>query len=138
MAKISLKGLYAVAAMQTLSKKYNENTPVKIKDVARLSNTPQNFLEQILNDLKKKDLVKSIRGAKGGYMLSKNPSEISIYDIVSCVEGEIFYVECKTKNLALKLFWTDFHTRMKEFLSMKLSDLKQYEDKATNQNMFYI
>lgn len=138
MAKISLRGLYAVAAMYALSKKYNDETPTKIKNIAKLSNTPQNFLEQILNDLKKKGLVKSIRGAKGGYMLSKHPTKITVYDIISCVEGELFQVECKTKNLTLKLFWMDFYSKLKEFLSIKLSDLKQYEDKAIDQNMFYI
>ncbi len=54
MAKISLRGLYAVAAMYALSKKYNDEALMKIKNIAKLSNTLQNFLEQILNDLKKK------------------------------------------------------------------------------------
>ncbi len=138
MAKFSLKGLYAVASMYVLAKKYSENVPVKIKEIASLSNTPQNFLEQILNELKKCMLVKSVRGAKGGYMLSKDPSSITVYDILLCIEGDIFDMECKTKNSTMELFWADFRDSVKKELSIKLSDLKEYEQKALKQNMFYI
>ena len=67
MAGISTKGLYGLAAMYELSQESTGN-PMQIKEISSKGNIPHNYLEQILSGLRKAGLVKSIRGAHGGYL----------------------------------------------------------------------
>ena len=80
MPLISTKGVYGLTAMYELSK-HQEDTPMQIKDISSNANIPQNYLEQLLSKLRRAELVKSIRGARGGYILARSPSEIKIVDI---------------------------------------------------------
>lgn len=68
--------------------------PTQIKDVARRQDISQRYLEQIFNKLLKAGLLKSRRGPRGGYMLAKDPSEISVGDIIKAAQGPIVPVRC--------------------------------------------
>jgi Rrf2 family protein len=68
-------------AMQTGS------APVQAKSIARRQGIPARFLEQVLHAMKKAGLVTSLRGAQGGYVLSKKPSELSVADLLEALEG---------------------------------------------------
>lgn len=115
MTLLSSKGTYGLVAMYELSKDYQFNKPVKIKDIAARANIPQNYLEQLLNILKKDGFVKSIRGAYGGYMLSTHPSNIKVLDIVRSLEGNIKITETCTGNPVLELFYEEAQKNWKKF-----------------------
>ncbi len=86
--KISQKGLYALQAMMTLARKHNQGA-IKIRDIAAESDLPEKFLELILLELKNARLVESTRGARGGYRLRRDPSEIPLSDIIRLMDGPI-------------------------------------------------
>ena len=138
MAGITAKGVYAVAAMLVLYQHADNNIPLSIEKIANEANVPKNFLEQILVSLKKNGILKSIRGAYGGYLLAKDPSEITIMDIIYSVETQCCEDVCRTDNQALKLFWNDFRAHMQIFLSNPITCFSEYIQKSENVNMYYI
>ncbi len=91
--KISTKGRYGVAAMYDLALHYGQG-PVALKSVAQRQKISEHYLEQIISTLRKAGYVKSIRGAQGGYTLSKEPGKISVGDIIRIMEGPIVLVDC--------------------------------------------
>ena len=86
--KISQKGLYALQAMMTLARRYEQGA-IKIRDIAAESDLPEKFLELILLELKNARIVDSVRGARGGYQLRRAPSEIPLSDIIRLVDGPL-------------------------------------------------
>jgi len=86
--KISQKGLYALQAIMTLGRRYGSET-VRIRDIAMDSDLPEKFLELILLELKNARIVESVRGAKGGYRLRREPSEIKLSEIIRLVDGPL-------------------------------------------------
>ena len=86
--KISQKGLYALQAMMTLARKHEQGA-IKIREIAAESNLPEKFLELILLELKNARIVDSVRGARGGYQLRRDPAEIPLSDIIRLVDGPL-------------------------------------------------
>jgi len=86
--KISQKGLYALQAMMTLARRHEQGA-IKIRDIAAESNLPEKFLELILLELKNARIVDSVRGARGGYQLRRDPAEIPLSDIIRLVDGPL-------------------------------------------------
>jgi Rrf2 family transcriptional regulator, cysteine metabolism repressor len=91
--KLSTKGRYGVKAMVDLAIHYG-GVPVSIKSISERQNISEYYLEQLFAPLRKSELIRSIRGAQGGYVLSKSPREISVAEIVSVLEGPIEISEC--------------------------------------------
>ncbi|MFA6350205.1 MAG: Rrf2 family transcriptional regulator [Candidatus Omnitrophota bacterium] len=91
--KLTFKGDYAVKTILDLSVHYGQY-PVTIPDLARRSDIPIKFLEQILLDLKRGGFVESRRGKIGGYLLAKHPSKITVGDVVRFIEGPLEPIEC--------------------------------------------
>lgn len=91
--KLSTKGRYGLRAMIDLAR-YSEKEPVSIGSVAARQEISERYLEQLVALLKKAGLVKSIRGASGGYVLAKKTSEISVGDILRALEGSLEPVKC--------------------------------------------
>jgi len=87
MTGISTKTIYAVAALHELSM-IDEESVLKIKVIAERANVPQNFLEQILLELRKQNILISIKGAHGGYKLAKPLKDITLKDIVMVLETD--------------------------------------------------
>lgn len=125
MAGISTKGLYGLAAMYELSRKTDDN-PMQIKEISSNGNIPHNYLEQLLSSLRKAGLVKSIRGAYGGYFLGRSAEEITVLEVLEVLEGSLCKMEMKTANPVLEMFWNDTHSKVQELFSLKLSDLDRY------------
>ena len=92
--KLTTKGRYAVMAMADLAV-FKDNGPVSLTEISLRQNISLPYLEQIFIKLKNKNLVKSIRGAKGGYSLEKPASEIKILNIISAVDEEVKMLNCK-------------------------------------------
>lgn len=91
--KLTTKCRYGVRAILEISKNYGR-CPTKRKDISRIQNIPDSFLENILIDLKHNGIISSIRGAKGGFVLKRAPKDISMYDILSSLEGKLILVDC--------------------------------------------
>lgn len=125
MAGISTKGLYGLAAMYELAHASTQN-PMQIKEIASNGDIPHNYLEQLLSSLRKAGLVKSVRGAYGGYFLGKSPEEITVLEVLEVLEGSICKMEHKTASPVLEMFWHDTHSKVQELFNLKLSDLDRY------------
>ena len=91
--KLSTKGRYGLRALIDLAK-YSEIEPVSINSIAVRQGISERYLEQLMALLKKAGLVRSIRGAGGGYVLAKDAGEISVGDVLRALEGKLEPVEC--------------------------------------------
>ena len=111
--KLSTKGRYGVKAMVELALSYG-GKPVSIKNIAEKQKISEYYLEQLFAPLRKANLITSTRGSQGGYMLSKSPKEISIFDIIEILEGPIEISHCldegvicdNTDYCATRLLWS--------------------------------
>jgi len=92
--KLSSKGRYAVMALADIAR-FNQNDPISLRDISLRQGISLVYLEQLFLKLKKNDVVKSIRGKKGGYILSRNASDIKISDILFAVEEKVKTVGCE-------------------------------------------
>jgi Rrf2 family protein len=86
--KISQKGLYALQAMMMLARHHHQGA-IKIRDIAYEEALPEKFLELILLELKNARMVESVRGAKGGYQLRREPAEIHLSEIIRLIDGPL-------------------------------------------------
>ena len=93
--KISTRGRYALRLMIDLAQQ-EEGKPVPLRDVARRQNISDKYLEQIVTPLSRAGLVRSVRGAGGGYLLTRSPREYTAGDILRPLEGDLAPVECAT------------------------------------------
>ena len=95
--KLTTKGRYAVMAMADLAL-FRDKGPTNLTDISLRQNISLAYLEQIFIKLKKNNLVKSVRGAKGGYVLEISPEEIKISNIISAVDEEVKTLNCKKES----------------------------------------
>ena len=95
--KLTTKGRYAVMAMADLAS-FRDKGPTNLTDISLRQNISLAYLEQIFIKLKKSHLVKSVRGAKGGYVLELSPEEIRISNIISAVDEEVKMLNCKKES----------------------------------------
>ena len=91
--KLSTRGRYATRAMLDLALHFGEG-PIMVKDIASRQEISGRYLEQLLAPLKVAGLVRSIRGAHGGFALARAPSEIRLKEIIQTMEGSTAPVEC--------------------------------------------
>ncbi len=112
--KLSTRVRYGARALVDLATHYGES-PQLIREVARRQEISQHYLEQIIITLKAAGLVKSIRGARGGVILAKPPSQISLDEVVRVLEGSTAPVECvddpgvcsRSDGCAMRDVWTE-------------------------------
>lgn len=109
--KLSTKGRYGVKAMVDLAMHYGES-PVSVKTISKRQGISEYYLEQLLSPLRKANLIKSIRGAQGGYVLNKSPREITVADVMYILEGPIEIADCiestdcdNIDSCATRLLW---------------------------------
>ena len=140
---ISTKGRYAVRAMLDLALQPTDG-PTLIKDISKRQEISGLYLEQLFTRLKTFGLLRSIRGRKGGFMLSKPAAEIRLIDILQVMEGSIALVDC-VDNAALcaradacvtRDVWAEMKKAMTEVLeSTTLQDLvKRANGKGSGAN----
>lgn len=91
--KISTKIRYGARAMLELASRYGEG-PIDLKEIAKKEDISLKYLEQVIIPLRTAGLVKSVRGAKGGYSLAKPPSEICLQDLIAVLDGPTDLLEC--------------------------------------------
>lgn len=86
--KISQKGLYALQAMMMLARRRQDGA-IKIREIAYEEGLPEKFLELILLELKNARMVESVRGAKGGYQLRREPGDVNLSEIIRLIDGPL-------------------------------------------------
>ncbi len=91
--KLSTKGRYGLRAMVDIAE-YSGNDAVSIQQISERQNLSERYLEQLIRKLRTAGLLNSVRGAGGGYVLARDPSEISVGDIIRALEGDIKAVDC--------------------------------------------
>ncbi len=91
--KLSTRGRYGIHAMYDLAV-YGQSEPQRLKVIAQRQGMPEAYLEQLISALRKSDLVKSVRGAQGGYLLAREPAQITVGDMLRALEGDLSMVQC--------------------------------------------
>ncbi|OEF99350.1 hypothetical protein BHF71_01820 [Vulcanibacillus modesticaldus] len=131
--KLSSRGHYGLQAMVYLAKSGLEK-PIPLRQIANVENIPEQFLEQIFVDLRKSGLVRSVRGAKGGYLLADFPENIVVGDIIRVLEGTDNIVDCiedkdgnccdRNEDCSTKIIWEKLKESMASVLDrFSLADL---------------
>ncbi|HEY9826719.1 MAG TPA: Rrf2 family transcriptional regulator, partial [Stenomitos sp.] len=85
--ELSSKSEYALLALMALADRFQGNDPLQIRQIAARQDIPDRYLEQLLATLRRSGLVRSQRGAKGGYMLAREPWQITVLEVIRCIEG---------------------------------------------------
>jgi Rrf2 family cysteine metabolism transcriptional repressor len=138
--KISTKGRYGLTIMMELARKFGEG-PTSLKSIAEKHQLSEHYLEQLIAPLRNGGLVKSIRGAYGGYILSKTPDEVTAGDIIRVLEGPISPVDfTEEDDPAKRDLWVRIRDSIADVLdSSTLGNLITFRDEGKNDNyMFYI
>ena len=95
--KLTSKGRYAVMALVDLAK-FNSINPVSLRDISLRQGISLDYLEQIFSKLRKKEIVQSVRGIQGGYILNKKAKEIKLTNIFDAVDEKVKTVQCKKES----------------------------------------
>ena len=95
--RLTSKGRYAVMALVDLAR-FDNTTPVSLRDISLRQGISLDYLEQIFSKLRKKEIVQSVRGTQGGYVLSKKTKEIKLTNIFDAVDEKIKTVQCKRES----------------------------------------
>ena len=131
--KLTSKGRYAVMALVDLAK-FNNLNPVSLRDISLRQGISLDYLEQIFSKLRKKEIVQSVRGTQGGYVLNKKAKDIRLTNIFDAVDEKVKTVQCKkdskkgcngkaTKCITHNL-WDELETHINHFFDEKsLEDL---------------
>ncbi len=129
--KITTRGRYAVMALVSLAASSRGN-PVSLKNIARQEEIPEAYLQQLFSRLRRRNLVKSIRGPGGGFLLARHPSRIMIGEIIRTSEGRDATIGCRRsgrtcgriERCKTQGMWDALESRMEEFLdSISIEDL---------------
>jgi len=131
--KLNAKSRYAVMALADIAS-FNKQNPVSLRDISLRQNISLVYLEQIFSKLKKNNIVKSIRGTNGGYVLTKDPEQIKLSNIFSAVDEKVKTLLCKREskkgcnNKSTKCIthylWDDLEMHINDFFDKKnLGDL---------------
>jgi Rrf2 family protein len=85
--ELSCKSEYALLALLELAASYSGGEPLQIRQIAAEQNIPDRYLEQLLATLRRAGIIRSQRGAKGGYILAREPWKIALLEVINCIEG---------------------------------------------------
>tara|TARA_B100000427_G_scaffold310704_1_gene300716 strand:- start:187 stop:612 length:426 start_codon:yes stop_codon:yes gene_type:complete len=131
--KLSSRGRYAVMALADMAS-FDKKNPVSLRDISIRQNISLVYLEQIFSQLKKNNLVTSVRGVNGGYILTKDPMQIKLSNIFFAVDEKVKTIKCKkdskkacngksTKCITHNL-WDELEIYINDFFNKKnLADL---------------
>lgn len=148
--KFSTKGRYGLKAMFDLATHFGEG-PIALKNIAQRQEISEHYLEQLIATLRRAKLVKSVRGAQGGYMLNHPPEEITVGDIIRSLEGPIGPADCvmdaesdecmNQDSCVTRLVWARIQESVSEVIdSTTLAHMLEDQERIKNKNnyMFYI
>lgn len=135
--RVSTKGRYGLRAMVDLAE-HEEGKAIPIRKISARQNISEQYLEQLFATLRKAGLVKSVRGAHGGYMLNYDPEDITVADILITLEGPIAPVDCVVEDdfcnyidkCVIHGLWEELAEAISGVIdNMTLADLKEKAEK---------
>ena len=126
--KLNTRSRYAVMALADMAN-FDRQNPISLRDISLRQNISLVYLEQIFSKLKKNNIVKSIRGTNGGYILAKDPEQIKLLNIFSAVDEKVKTLQCRreskkgcngklTKCITHNL-WDDLEMHINDFFDKK-------------------
>ena len=126
--KLNSKSRYAVMALADIAN-FDRQNPVSLRDISLRQNISLVYLEQIFSKLKKNNIVKSIRGANGGYILTRDPDQIKLSNIFSAVDEKVKTLQCKRESkrgcngrstkCITHYLWDDLEMHINDFFDKK-------------------
>lgn len=131
--KFSTRSMYGLRALMALARDHGQGS-LFLRDIAEREGLPGTYLEQLMVPLRKAGLVSAIRGAKGGYTLSRHPREVTVLEILEALEGPLVLAECpggsgccgRPEACALKDLWTDGSEALRStYRAVSLSELME-------------
>ncbi|MBT5876943.1 MAG: Rrf2 family transcriptional regulator [Candidatus Latescibacteria bacterium] len=146
--RVSAKAEYACRAVLELAKVHKITEVIQINDIAIRQNIPRKYLVQILLQLQRAGLVKSKRGASGGYMLARGPADITLGDVLRTTDGALLSVECleekpdtevqgNESDVAMREVWKDVQQRLENIVDeVTFEDICRKVEQSTS--MYYI
>ena len=137
MIAISMKSKYGLAAALELALAYGHQ-PLRAKQIAEIQSIPHKFLEAVLLQLKQGHIVSSFRGVNGGYQLARDPQSITVFDVLTVLEGPSNIAQFEGKSDALKQFWIQTDQNITNNLKTPLSQLVQQHLQTQNISMYAI
>ncbi|MCB0974132.1 MAG: Rrf2 family transcriptional regulator [Actinobacteria bacterium] len=118
--KVSTRGDYATRALVSMAL-HDPQIPTSVKEIAERTGLPQPYLEQILLAIKGAGLVRSKRGVGGGYVLARDPAEISVADVLAAVDGpiasDVDEIEHSEGRCVIQDIWIEVFERMRDYLN---------------------
>lgn len=137
--RFSIKVQYGLQAMLELAQKHGDKL-VRIGEIARNQKIPARFLEQLMLILKRRHLISSARGKRGGYMLNKPPGEISVLEIVEALEGPLDLASKKMKHsqIIFEIFEKLQNNIKNELAGLTLEDLVIKKRQKDQTNLYSI
>ncbi|MFO7248820.1 MAG: Rrf2 family transcriptional regulator [Bacillota bacterium] len=121
--KVSTRGRYGLTIMMELARRYGEG-PTSLRMIAQKHDLSEHYLEQLVAPLRNAGLVKSVRGAHGGYMLAREPERITAGDILRVLEGPLSPIDEEEDDPAKRELWMRIHDKVTEVLdTTTLADL---------------
>lgn len=150
--KFSTKARYGLRLMVELAVNYQADEPVPLSEIAQRQDLSEGYLEQLITALRKADLVRSIRGARGGYLLTRTPDQITAGDVIRALEGSISPTDCVREDCpepcqradicVTRDFWERLKNAMAEVLdTTSLEDLRQEAERIKKEHeplVYYI
>lgn len=95
--RVTTQGEYGIRCMICIAK-HPENMPVSIQKILVEEALPKNYAEQLLLKLRRRGLIRSVRGVKGGYLLARSASKITLKDMIEALEGTVFEITCNRRH----------------------------------------
>lgn len=147
--RISARIEYALLALVELADS-SSNSPLQSKEISARAGVPKPFLDQLLLDLRRSGLIRSVRGPGGGYILARNAKDISMRDAISAVEGGSLITQCAVKTgkstpcretavFALLEVWREIDAAREKILNnITIADLNERQRTIDGQEMYYI
>lgn len=142
--ELSCKSEYALLALIALADEFPSNDPLQIRQIAAQQDIPDRYLEQLLATLRRSGLVKSQRGAKGGYLLAREPRQITVLEVMTSIEGRDITspheneVSKSAEKKVLKNVWKGSCEAMREILQKHtLQDLCDRRDALRQSELMY-
>ena len=140
LVKLSVKSDYASRAVLGLANHYSKGEALKAEELAAGYGIPANYLVQILIELKAHNIVKSVRGKEGGYLLARAPAEISLGDVLRCIHGQVFESPALTETKCpaeLRKAWQKLQDVLND-TAQSITFQRLLEDSAGKEKMYYI
>lgn len=138
--KLSVKSDYAARAVIGLARHFHTGEALKIEDLAGENAIPANYLVQILIELKARQIVKSVRGKAGGYLLARPPGEITLGDVLRAAHGQVFEFPALSDGQCppeLRVAWKKLQQSLNEAADA-ITFQQLLDDGAGKREMYYI